>query len=277
MPKLSGHLRKLRTAHEPKTNAVHYSLALDDTDATALALNPLVGGTLRFRHTGEIHCVSCGRRIKKTYSQGYCYPCCQTLAECDMCILKPQLCHFHAGTCRDEEFGKRHCFQAHTLYLARSSGIKIGITRSIQQTTRWMDQGAVAARVLGSFPDRLQVGLAEEKIAAVMRDKTDWRKMLRNEISDEPFAPFVKTVREVLSTEVEFLHEDNAAEEFSFVYPVREYPLKVKSVKLDKQPEIGGTLLGIKGQYLIFADCVMNLRAHAGYEVEVEYADGGEE
>ena len=55
----------------------------------------------------------------------------------------------------------------------------------------------------------------------------------------------------------------------SFRYPVLAYPEKVKSFNLDKVPEAGGVLQGIKGQYLIFDGGVINLRKYTGYKVEI--------
>jgi hypothetical protein len=52
-------------------------------------------------------------------------------------------------------------------------------------------------------------------------------------------------------------------------YPVLEYPTKVRSHDLVKNPILEGTLQGIKGQYLIFDSCVINVRKYAGYCLEV--------
>jgi hypothetical protein len=52
-------------------------------------------------------------------------------------------------------------------------------------------------------------------------------------------------------------------------YPVLEYPTKVKSFNLDKSPRAGGTLLGIKGQYLIFDSGVINMRKYGGYQLSL--------
>jgi hypothetical protein len=62
-----------------------------------------------------------------------------------MCILKPEQCHYEAGTCREPEWGLAQCFKPHYVYLANSSGIKVGITRESQIPIRWIDQGAVQA------------------------------------------------------------------------------------------------------------------------------------
>ena len=108
-------------------------------------LNPLLGQSLALRYSGRIQCVHCGNKTNKSFSQGYCYPCFIKLAQCDMCIVKPETCHYAAGTCREPDWGKQFCFQPHVVYLANSSGIKVGITRRSQIPTRWIDQGAVQA------------------------------------------------------------------------------------------------------------------------------------
>ena len=51
-------------------------------------------------------------------------------------------------------------------------------------------------------------------------------------------------------------------------YPVSQYPLKVKSFNMDKDPEVSGVLQGIKGQYLLLDTGVINLRKYTGYEIE---------
>lgn len=50
-------------------------------------------------------------------------------------------------------------------------------------------------------------------------------------------------------------------------YPVEQYPEKVKALNLEKTPEIEGTLVGIKGQYLIFDIGVLNIRKYTGYQL----------
>ena len=56
----------------------------------------------------------------------------------------------------------------------------------------------------------------------------------------------------------------------SINYPVLEYPKKVASLSFDKTSEIGGELLGIKGQYLFFPQGVLNIRKFTSYVVEVD-------
>jgi hypothetical protein len=260
-----GSLRKMRT--ENHDGQVHYHLNLDGEGV--LPLNDLVGESLSMQFDGDIFCVHCGRKTKKSFNGGYCYPCFTTLAECDICIVKPERCHFDQGTCRDEAFGRSHCFQPHTLYLARSSDIKVGLTRRIQQETRWMDQGAVEALEIGVFEDRYNAGLAESEISQEMSDKTNWRKMLTNEISEESFDGYVSLVEDLLDDGLrDYLVDDG--KRFSFSYPVQQWPDKVVSKGLDKHPSFTARLYGIKGQYLILDSHVINLRSHAGYHIRFE-------
>ena len=59
------------------------------------------------------------------------------------------------------------------------------------------------------------------------------------------------------------------AQPVNITYPVLEYPSKVVSLNFDKTPEVAGTLLGIKGQYLLLDSGVINIRKFTGYQVEV--------
>ncbi len=268
MSSIGGILRKMDTAHNPETNMVSYTLNLNGEGV--LDLNTLIGSEISMAFTGSMYCTACGRSIKKTFNSGYCYPCFTTLPECDICIVKPEKCHFHLGTCRDSAWGEKYCFQKHTLYLARSSSIKIGITRSSQQIHRWMDQGAIEAKEIGFFENRYQIGLAEASIAKVMADKTNWRKMLKNEVTEEPFETYFQKILATLSNEQCAALVDDG-QSYVFSYPVAAYPQKVTSKTLDKLPSFTSKLMGIKGQYLIFEGHVMNLRSHGGYEISLSY------
>lgn len=235
----------------------------------SIDLNALVGKKLSLRFTGEINCINCTRSIKKTFNQGYCFPCFQTLARCDSCVVKPELCHYHKGTCREEDWGEEHCFIPHTIYLANSSGLKVGITRGETPFTRWMDQGATQGIVLGHTDSRLQAGLIEVSLKEYFADKTNWRKMLSSEA--EPIDLASERER-LLAIDGEWLEdcEPASTDPVNISYPIEKYPEKVKSLNFDKQAEVGGTLQGIKGQYLIFGSGVINIRKFAGYEVEIK-------
>lgn len=143
---MQGPLQKMRTR---LSGLVSYELQLAEQ---SIALNPLMGKSFKLTYTGQIFCVHCNRPIKKSFNQGYCYPCFTSLAQCDMCIMKPETCHYEAGTCREPDWAQKFCFQPHIVYLANSSGIKVGITRQTQLPTRWIDQGAVQALPIFKVP-----------------------------------------------------------------------------------------------------------------------------
>lgn len=263
--KSQGLLHKMQTQWNAGDSKVAYQLRLNDE---AISLQPHIGQTITLTHTGKINCIACQRSIPKTFQQGYCFPCTLKLAETDMCILKPELCHFHKGTCRDNAFAQKHCFIKHSVYLALSSHAKVGITREHQKTTRWADQGASSAIEILHVPDRKTAGEIEVHISQNLSDKTNWRKMLQNEVATEDLLQLKKSILNTLpdmdGIEVapDMLYELH--------YPVLEYPKKITSLNLDKTPKIEDKLMGIKGQYLIFQNGVINLRKHQGYDVEFE-------
>ena len=267
MQTISGINGKMFTTHDLDTSEVHYYLNIDDKPT--IHLNDYIGKEITISHNGKKECLGCHRPVHgKTFSGGYCYPCFSSLPQTDMCILKPEQCHYHLGTCRDPKWGEAHCFQDHALYLARSSNIKIGITRGTQVPTRWMDQGANEAMIIGYFDNRKAVGDAEVIIAKEMSDKTSWQKMLKNDVTQDPFNIYLGTAKMLLQA-ADISYRPAESTVYSFKYPVLEFPTKVKSLKFDKMPFMSMTLVGIKGQYLIFEDGqVINLRSHGGYHLE---------
>ena len=52
-------------------------------------------------------------------------------------------------------------------------------------------------------------------------------------------------------------------------YPVEAYPAKITSFNLDKNPIAEGTLIGIKGQYLLFDTGVINIRKYTADQLAV--------
>lgn len=244
-----------------------------------LHLNPLIGTEVKLIFQKEINCTNCNNQIKKAYGGGYCYPCSIKLAECDMCILKPELCHFARGTCREPSWGEANCMIPHFVYLANSSGLKVGITRHSQIPTRWIDQGAVAGLPILKVSSRFQSGVFEKLFATEMKDKTDWRKMLKGSIEELDLEEKREELFELFGETIDSMEGDFGPGDIEILdrasvthikYPVLEYPEKVSSMSLDKTEVVGGTLLGIKGQYLIFNTGVINIRSHTGYKIQIE-------
>lgn len=270
-----GHLEKMRVTLGEDGDPVAYQLRLDDR---AVPLNDHIGKRLTLRHLGAIHCRHCGRSTNKSFSQGYCYPCFTRLAQCDSCIVSPEKCHYHLGTCREPAWGEAHCMVDHIVYLANSSGVKVGITRASQLPTRWIDQGAVQALPIFRVGTRQQSGLLETLFKAHVKDRTDWRAMLKGPGDAVDLAAVRDALLERCGTGIEALTERFGADALqpldqanavAIRYPVLEYPAKVASFNLDKDPLIDATLLGIKGQYLIFDTGVINIRKYTAYRVAV--------
>ncbi|RLV61139.1 DUF2797 domain-containing protein [Parashewanella curva] len=255
-------------------NTVQYHLRVADKQ---LHLNPIIGNKLTLTHTGKILCSNCGKRTKKSYSQGHCFVCTQKLASCDLCIMKPETCHFEQGTCREPDWAQTHCFVPHYVYLSNTSGLKVGITRHSQIPTRWIDQGATQGLPIFKVSTRQLSGLIEVELAKLVNDKTHWQAMLKGNAADQDLSARADELIPQIESRLHELCMENGEYEIERLnentqpihFPVTEFPTKVKSHNFDKTPEVSGTLIGIKGQYLIFDTGVINIRKFTSYEVEV--------
>ncbi|AYN15192.1 DUF2797 domain-containing protein [Pseudomonas monteilii] len=254
---------------------VQYRLRLDDTQ---VPVNPLIGQRLRLEYLGAIHCSHCGKRTKTSFSQGYCYPCMTRLAQCDVCIMAPEKCHYDAGTCREPSWGEQFCMTDHVVYLANSSGIKVGITRATQLPTRWLDQGASQALPIMRVATRQQSGLVEDVLRSQVPDRTNWRALLKGDAEVLDLPAICEQIFDACADGLSALQARFGlqaiqplpdAEVIQMNYPVEAYPKKIVSFNLDKDPVAEGTLLGIKGQYLIFDTGVINIRKYTAYQLAV--------
>ncbi|MFK8030610.1 MAG: DUF2797 domain-containing protein [Gammaproteobacteria bacterium] len=245
---------------------VAYRLPIGDD---YIDMNALIDTHISLQFDGEIVCIKCDNPIKKSFGQGFCYPCFRSAPEASECVLRPELCRAHEGEARDMEWAERNCLQEHVVYLAKSSVIKVGITRGTQVPTRWIDQGASEALVFARTPNRYTAGVVEVAMKSYLTDRTNWRRMLKNEIHEDDLAERKLELAEKLKeSERQFVTDDKDV--VAIDYPVLAYPEKVKSVGFDKLPQIEGKLLGIKGQYLLLdEDRVLNMRKHTGYLIRV--------
>lgn len=269
-----GTLKKLR-AHLDEAQQVQYQLVVGDG---LLPLNPLIGKSLTLTHTGNIFCCHCGKKTKKSYSQGHCFVCMQKLASCDMCIMKPETCHFDQGTCREPEWAQSHCFVPHYVYLSNTSGIKVGITRHTQLPTRWIDQGATQGLAIFKVATRQVSGLVEVELAKFINDKTHWQTMLKSHADDiDLHAKAAELIPQIEAKlhEIAMLKGDYSIERLqqdiqAIRYPIEVFPQKITAHNFDKTAVVSGILQGIKGQYLIFNTGVINIRKFTAYEVNVQ-------
>tara|TARA_B100001113_G_scaffold351095_1_gene349472 strand:- start:678 stop:1469 length:792 start_codon:yes stop_codon:yes gene_type:complete len=234
-----------------------------------LCINDYLNQTLQIQHTGNKHCIACNRKIRKTFFEGLCYPCFQSSPLASECIIRPELCQAHLGKGRDPEWEAKYHNQPHIVYLAISSGLKVGITQSTNTPTRWIDQGAISAIRIAEVPYRYLAGCIEVTLKDHVSDRTAWQKMLKNDIPNIDLITEKNRIVNLLPTQYhQYLLTDTHFD--SFDYPVNHYPQKVKSINLDKIPLYNGVLTGIKGQYLLFSDgFVLNIRKHSGYEVKI--------
>lgn len=240
-----------------------------------IPLNPLLGKTLNLTFLGKIHCIYCQRLSKTSFNQGYCYPCFKRLARCDLCVLKPEQCHYHLGTCREPRWGESHCMQEHILYLANTSGLKVGLTRASQLPKRWIDQGASQAIPLFKVKTRQTAGLLEDRMRSLISDKTDWRAMLKNSAPEVDLAGYRQHFHEAVMEKLIPFYPEYLKNEIAYAisYPVLAYPTQVKALHLHKIGHFSGTLLGIRGQYLLFeGGHVLNIRALKGYQLSCIYS-----
>jgi hypothetical protein len=246
---------------------VRYALPFDPP----MELAPFIGKPFGLRATGVLSCVSCGKRVKRLFAQGFCWPCLQSAPEAAECIVHPELCRAHLGEGRDPQWERDHHFTEHVVYLSYTGNVKVGVTRATQVPTRWIDQGAAAALIIARVPYRQLAGLIEVDLKRVFADKTNWRAMLKE------VAPDAEALRAARAQAIGALRDDLqphlliAEEPLAIRYPVLAYPPKVNSVSLEKAPRVHGTLVGIKGQYLLWEDGrVLNVRNQSGWHVEVE-------
>ena len=273
---VTGRLRKMPAE---VGDPVAYSIAVGDT---RIPLNDLIGRPLRLDFDGVIRCIHCDRKTNKSFNQGFCFPCFRKLAACDSCIMSPEKSHYHLGTCREPEWGETHCMVEHVVYLANSSGLKVGITRGSQVPTRWIDQGAVDAIPMVRVATRYIAGLVEVACKAHVADRTNWRAMLKGDVPELDLAQERQRMLGLVADDLEALRQTHGQDSIREVdeqglglsYPVKVWPEKIKTHNLDKTPEVEGVLEGIKGQYLILDTGVINIRKFTGYEVRFRVMEG---
>ena len=255
-----GNILKMRTE---LADTIQYYLPIGDKE---IDMNQLIGQHIQMKFEGQINCISCGKRTKTSFSQGFCYSCLQYAPEASETVMRPELSKAHFGIARDVKWAEEHDLIDHYVYLAVSSELKVGVTRSHQIPTRWIDQGASRAVKLAKTPNRHIAGVIEVLLKKHFTDKTNWRAMLQNQVNETINLKEEKLrTLHLMPAELQqyFSDEDEVVQ---LNYPVIEYPQKVSSVSFDKKPIIEEKLMGIKGQYLIFQNNkVLNIRKHNGY------------
>ena len=259
----SGIIKKMKSSLDEK---VSYQLPMDED---LISLNQFIGGHVKFLFNGDIFCIKCNIPLKKTFAQGYCFPCFRDAPETSECILRPELCRAHEGESRDMEWSKSHCLTKQYVYMSFTGNFKIGVTRFSQIPTRWIDQGATSAVLLCETPNRHLAGVIEIYLKQFYSDRTNWRKMLSDNMDNSNFESIYSECLEKLNDKFsEYIIEQDWVH---INYPILAYPDKIKSISFDKENIFEGKLIGIKGQYLLFENNrVLNIRKHTGYKIELQ-------
>lgn len=264
MTTFEGTLTKMETE---MGSPIQYYLIFD---SNFINVNQLINKDIEITFKGY-QCLNC-KKAKKIWRQGFCYDCFSTIPAAADWIMNPELSKAHLDIeDRDLEYEKRVQLQPHTVYLALSSEVKVGVTRNTQVPTRWIDQGAVQALPILETPNRYLAGVAEVALKNHFADKTNWQKMLKNEVPVVNLSEEKDKLKQWLPEETQpyFIEKDTF---YNFDFPVNKYPVKVSSLNLEKTPNFSGKVVGIKGQYLIFEDgTVFNVRTYEGYVVSLKF------
>ena len=236
-----------------------------------LNMNQLLNKTITIQFV-KYQCLNCGLN-NPIYRQGFDKQCFYDVPQAADWIMRPELSTAHLDKeDRDLAYEKRVQLQPHIVYLANSSNVKVGVTRKQQVPTRWIDQGAHEAIEIVEVPNRYLAGITEVALKDYVADKTNWRKMLKNDIEDESLVDWRERLKQYIPDEAtSYFIENNTETHIEF--PVHKYPEKPKSLNIKKDQSYTGKLVGIKGQYLIFEDdTVFNIRANEGLVVNIAIA-----
>tara|TARA_Y100000994_G_C15697339_1_gene443811 strand:+ start:1396 stop:2199 length:804 start_codon:yes stop_codon:yes gene_type:complete len=233
-------------------------------------LNNLIEKKIKIKFLEKINCIECGAKIKKTFMQGFCYPCFMKSPRTSECIFKPHLCKAHLGESKDMKWSQKYCLSDQYVYLSITSNLKVGVTRHTQIPDRWIDQGAHHAIKFAKVPNRYLAGMIEVEISKHISDRTQWRKMLQGNYEQIDLVNKKKELAKLLSIEYqEYMVKDNTI--YDLYYPQLKKLEKIKSINIEKTPSMEGVLTGIKGQYLVIDNLyVLNIRKYTGYTFEIE-------
>lgn len=136
-----------------------------------------------------------------------------------------------------------------------------------------MDQGASQAIILAKTPNRYLSGIIEKICKKKITDKTNYISMLTNNFLKDinlikiKYSLFKFLLKFSLKFK-NFFYKKNKI--YNFIYPVIKYPKNIKIINL-KKTNIKNTLIGIKGQYLIFKNKqVLNINKHLGFYINLK-------
>ena len=274
---MKTHLRKMRTTLSEGGEAQYVLPLYDNLDLKGeLNLNECVGKQVRLHATGDIRCILHGEKLNKTFGEGLCWNGFQDSSNASPCIIHPELCKAHEGIALrgDMEWERNNHLIPHIVYLSFTSGVKVGVTSERNLLSRWVDQGARQGLVFARVPYRQLAGEFEVMLKEHVSDKSNWKGMLQPMFSE---SSNLLQMKENLLFEIPDAFQDFIDDEdkiWNIQFPCEDRPVNPKTWKLAPENVYEGKLKGIVGQYLIFENQqVLNIRSHAGHEVELNFTD----
>ena len=218
-------------------------------------------------------CVQC-KGYEPIFRQGFCKPCFFEMPSAGDWVMRPELSKAHLDIeDRDLTYEKKVQLQPHIVYLAVSSGLKVGVTRKTQVPTRWIDQGAHQTIPIVEVPNRYLAGITEVALKAHYSDKTNWRQMLTQTPQPKDLIAERERALTHLPDEVKD-YASSALQEKTllFDYPINQSRIKrLQILKMSKEKNFNGMLTGIKAQYLVFNNRhVLNIRNNEGLILNIK-------
>lgn len=274
---MKTHLRKMRTSLSEKGQAQYVLPLYENLNLMGeINLNELIGKQIRLSSTGDIRCVLHGEKLNKTFGEGLCWNGFQDSSNASPCIIHPELCKAHEGIALrgDMEWERDNHLIPHVVYLSFTSGVKVGVTSERNLFSRWIDQGARQGLVFARVPYRQLAGEFEVLLKEHVSDKSNWKGMLQPLFmeSSDLIAAKENLLFEIPDAYQDFIDDEDKV--WSIQFPCEDRPVNPKTWKLSPENVYEGRLKGIVGQYLIFENQqVLNIRSHAGYEVELNFVD----
>ena len=263
---IEGPLRKMRTE---LNKPIDYYMTFP---SMFVRVNYLIGKSISLTHTG-FSCMSCGID-QPIFRQGFCKSCFFEIPSAGDWVMRPELSQAHMDIeDRDLTYEKKVQLQPHIVYLAVSSGLKVGVTRKTQVPTRWIDQGAHQTIPIVEVPNRYLAGITEVALKTHYSDKTNWRQMLTQTPQAKDLIAERERALSYLPSEVKN-YASSALQEKTllFDYPINQSRIKrVQILNMSKKLNFNGKLTGIKAQYLVFNNRdVLNIRTNEGLVLNIK-------
>ena len=239
----------------------------------------LIGEDVRITiHEDEV-CPSCGADVD--LDRGLCSNCAGT-PPMTPCIWNPGTeCSWR--NCPYPEYKRDACAHNFVVYLVAKDKVKVGITRADRRHTRWAEQGATHAIIIGECHNRKVAGLIETQLAEEYPSKADNSWYVPTE---QPVEQLVQTAREAATYFPERLKDCYALDGLSTdevrerIVPVSHRASNVNNEVVSTHSELAtgdrqeGRVVGIRGSVIATESFTFNVKRHAGAKVTFETTSG---